>query len=37
MKNYSIKELVEKIQNKEITSEEVVRYYLKKLKKKKKI
>ena len=31
MKNYSIKELVEKIQSKEITSKEVVEYYLKEI------
>ncbi|WP_297134511.1 Asp-tRNA(Asn)/Glu-tRNA(Gln) amidotransferase subunit GatA [Terrisporobacter sp.] len=34
MKNYRIKELVEKIQSKEITSEEVVKYYLKQIEEK---
>lgn len=34
MKNYSIKELVNKIQNKEISCEEVVSYYIKNIKEK---
>lgn len=34
MKNYSIKELVNKIQNKEISCEEVVNYYIKNIKEK---
>ncbi len=32
MKNYSIKELVNKIQNKEISCEEVLSYYVKNIK-----
>ena len=37
MKNYSIKELVNKIQNKEISCEEVVSYYIKNIKEKEEI